>query len=136
VREADLFGDLFAHRDETLTQRCRANGELALQGLIFDASFGYFDSDRQITQCCEIIGARAHIERPDVARELKAIRDQFGGDERREFESPLVKIHVCVQAARLFECGGCCTGGLVFVQRTRGRRKETEGIEVGAARTE
>ena len=59
------------------------------------------------------------------ACEIKAIRDQFRGGEGRELEGPLVKIHVCMQATRLFEAAAVAArvGWYLFRGRAAGVKK-------------
>src|SRR5688572_10802649 len=92
-----------------------------------------FDRDRLKTERLEVIRTRAHVDFANVTRELEAVCNQFGWGERREFERPLVQIHVGMKAAPLLELRGVVSRGLELIQRTRRRREKAKRIEMRAA---
>ena len=89
--------------------------------------------DRRIAKAGQVVRARLHVDRTDLAGQPEAVRDEFTGDQRRQLVRPLVEVHVRVQATGLFEVGLRGTRRLQHVERAGGRREEPERVEVAAA---
>ena len=70
--------DGFARRLQTLAKRRGHASEIPLQALVFCTSFRRFDANRRISERCQIVGTRSHIEHPDARGELKAVRHEVG----------------------------------------------------------
>src|SRR5690348_12166019 len=100
---------------------------------VFRATLARLDRDRCEAERAQVVRAGAHVDFADVARKLEAVGDQLRRREWGELERPLVEIHVRMQTAALLELRGVGARGLMFVERTRGRREETKRIEMRAA---
>ena len=107
-----------------------AFGKMALGLFIGGAALRRLDGNGWIAESREVVGARAHVEFADVSRQLEGVGEEFGWSPRREFEAPLVEIHIRVQAAGLFEVGGFLARGLEAIERSGFFGEKTERVVV------
>lgn len=122
-----------AQCNQARTQRAGATLKHPLAALVLGATLGGFDRNGRKPQRGKIVRAGAHIDLPNVARQFKCVRDQLAGRKGRQFEGPLIEVHVGMQAAALLELRHEPPFRLQPVQRPRLGRKEPESVEMRAA---
>ena len=118
--------------DQPSSQRCTTPCEVALRRGVLLFALGRLDPDRVVAEAGQVVRRGAHVEHPDVARQLEAVCDQLGRDQRAQPEGVLVEIHPGVQTAGLLEGRPVVCGRAQRVEWPRRGREEAVGVVVGA----
>lgn len=124
---------MFAGLFESLTDRSGEGGEVLLfTAVLIPAGFS-FNGDGVESELTQVIGAGAHVQGASEDGEFKSVGHQVAADPWPEFASPLVEIHVGVEASGLFVLMTGFEGWLEGIERDGRGREKTEGVVVGAA---
>ena len=124
-------------RAHSSTSRCRSgaprSAKRALRRDVLLLALGRLDPHRLEAEVAQVVGRRPHVEHPDLAGQVEAVRDELRRHERRQPEGVLVEVHAGVQAGRLLERRAVVAAGPQLVERPRRRGEEPVGVEVRAA---
>src|SRR5690606_20731693 len=118
-------------RQHPLAQNISTLGESALTAHVLALSLCCFDGNWDDIPVGKVVRCRLHIEKADIAGQLKRVEQQLAGDEWTQLHRPFVQVHSRMQTSRLFTVW---LAGAVekLIARCGIRREEAERVEMRA----
>jgi len=107
--------------------------DFTLEGFVGFPSFGSFHFNGCVAVLGEVVNAGSHIEFSGGEGELKTSPEQITTDPWHGFGRPFVKVHVAVEAGRLFKLLARFESWGEFIESLGGGWDESDRIEVTAA---